>query len=140
MLGSVSRTLLRARPVMAAPLARPLGFTAVRYSSGQHGEETETYEAFNARYATFFSQVKDTFELERGLNNSFAYDLVPSTEVIEQALRAARRVNSYEGAVRILSGVKIKVENEGQYKAYLTELKPIIEELGITTEEELYKQ
>lgn len=32
--------------------------------------------------------------------------------------------------MRILEGVKEKVENKGQYQAYLDELKPTIEELG----------
>lgn len=101
--------------------------TAVRYSS--HAAE-ESYEAFNARYASFFGSVTDLFELQRGLNNAFAYDLVPSVEVIENALRAARKVNDYATAVRILEGVKAKVENKGQYEQYLAALKPIIDELG----------
>jgi cytochrome c oxidase subunit 5a len=33
--------------------------------------------------------------------------------------------------------LKQKVENDGQYKQYLEELKPIKEELGILTKEEL---
>jgi cytochrome c oxidase subunit 5a len=99
-------------------------------SSGSHDYENESYEAFNSRYQTFFTQVEDTFELQRGLNNCFAYDLVPATEVIEAALRASRKVNDYATAVRILEGVKEKVENKLQYKAYLDELKPVIQELG----------
>jgi cytochrome c oxidase subunit 5a len=99
-------------------------------SSGSHDYENESYEAFNSRYQTFFTQVEDTFELQRGLNNCFAYDLVPATEVIEAALRASRKVIDYATAVRILEGVKEKVENKLQYKAYLDELKPVIQELG----------
>ncbi|ODN98395.1 cytochrome c oxidase subunit 5a [Cryptococcus wingfieldii CBS 7118] len=136
MLASASRSLLRARPLVATPL-RPQAFTAVRYSSG-HAEET--FEAFNARYETFFKSVTDLFELQRGLNNAFAYDLVPSTEVISAALQASRKVNDYATAVRILEGVKEKVENVGQYKAYLAELEPTIKELGIVTSEGLYNQ
>lgn len=64
------------------------------------------------------------------MNNCFAYDLVPTTDVIEAALRSARKVNDYATAVRILEGVKEKVENKGQYKAYLEELKGVIDELG----------
>jgi cytochrome c oxidase subunit 5a len=104
---------------------------AVRFNSGgAHAHETESYESFNTRYSTFFQNVPDVFELQRGLNNCFAYDLVPSTQVIESALRAARRVDDYATAVRILEGVKEKVENKGQYEAYLQELKPVISELG----------
>lgn len=103
---------------------------AVRHSSGSHASENESYEAFNSRYQTFFTQVEDVFELQRGLNNCFAYDLVPATEVVEAALRASRKVNDYATAVRILEGVKEKVENKLQYQAYLDELKPVIQELG----------
>jgi hypothetical protein len=55
---------------------------------------------------------------------------VPATEVVEAALRASRKVNDYATAVRILEGVKEKVENKLQYQAYLDELKPVIQELG----------
>ena len=112
-------------------LSLPLASSAIRFNSGgAHAHETESYESFNQRYQTFFTNVEDVFELQRGLNNCFAYDLVPSTGVIESALKAARKVDDYATAVRILEGVKEKVENKGQYQAYLDELKPIITELG----------
>lgn len=105
---------------------------AVRFNSGPgaHAHETESFEAFNNRYHSFFTSCNDLFELQRGLNNCFAYDLVPTTEVIDAALKCARKVNDYATAVRILEGVKEKVENKGQYQAYLDELKPTIQELG----------
>ncbi|RSH94042.1 Cytochrome c oxidase subunit 6 [Saitozyma podzolica] len=105
---------------------------------GAHAHETESFEAFNQRYHTFFNSVSDLFELQRGLNNCFAYDLVPTTEVVDAALRAARKVNDYATAVRILEGVREKVENKGQYQAYLDELKSTLQELGISSKEELY--
>lgn len=97
---------------------------------GAHAHETESYEQFNNRYLTFFSSCNDLFELQRGLNNCFAYDLVPAPSVIEAALQSARRINNYGSAVRILDAVKVKVENPGQYKTYLDELKGTIQELG----------
>ncbi|CDW96681.1 hypothetical protein [Sporisorium scitamineum] len=102
-----------------------------------HHEE-ESFDAFNTRYVGFFDAVEDLFELQRGLNNCFAYDLVPSPEVIESALRASRRVNDYSTAVRIFEGIKQKVENENQYKQYVDALKGVREELGIQLKEELY--
>jgi len=48
-------------------------------------------------------------------------------------LKAARKVNDYATAVRILEGVKEKVENVGQYKAYIEELSPVIKDLGTST-------
>ncbi len=70
-------------------------------------------------------------------NDSFAYDLVPDTTVIEQALRACRRVNDYSTAVRVFEGLKQKVENKRQYDDYLKELEPIRKELGVTLREDL---
>ncbi|KAF8330877.1 cytochrome c oxidase polypeptide 6, mitochondrial [Cantharellus anzutake] len=105
-------------------------------SSGQH--DVETFESFTERYTNFFQSAEDLFELQRGLNNCFAYDLVPAPSVIEAALRAARRVDDYSTAVRIFEGIKEKVENKSQYEAYLNELGGVKEELGIDTKEELY--
>jgi len=105
-------------------------------AASHHAEES--FEEFTTRYTAFFGNVQDLFELQRGLNNCFAYDLVPAPSIIESALRAARRVNDYSTAVRIFEGLKEKVENETQYQAYLQELKPVRDELGISTKEELY--
>lgn len=56
------------------------------------------------RYEKEFENVQDVFELQRNLNNAFAYDLVPSPSVITAALKAARRVNDFPTAVRIFEG------------------------------------
>ncbi|KAI8630161.1 cytochrome c oxidase [Xylariaceae sp. FL1651] len=92
------------------------------------------------RYEKEFDGVQDVFELQRNLNNAFAYDLVPSPSVLQAALKAARRVNDFPTAVRIFEGVKAKVENKGQYQQYLDELKPLREELGIVLKEDLYPE
>lgn len=123
--------------------AKPTATTAPRLPFGvsraySTGHEDESYESFTERYVTFFDGVDDLFELQRGLNNCFAYDLVPDTRVVESALRAARRVNDLPTAVRVLEGVKEKVENKTQYKQYLDELAPVRDELGIPTKEELF--
>ncbi|KAI6863791.1 hypothetical protein KC318_g20381, partial [Hortaea werneckii] len=47
----------------------------------------ESFEEFTARYEKEFENVQDVFELQRNLNNAFAYDLVPSPSVITAALR-----------------------------------------------------
>ncbi|KAL8855893.1 MAG: hypothetical protein Q9178_007458 [Gyalolechia marmorata] len=110
--------------------------TTVRRKSGEHGEES--FEEFTARYEKEFDGVQDVFELQRNLNNAFAYDLVPSPSVITAALKAARRVNDYPTAVRIFEAIKAKVENQGQYEEYLDDLKPLREELGVNLKEDLY--
>lgn len=81
-------------------------------------------------HSKFFESVEDSFELQRGLNNCFAYDLVPGGPIIESALKAARRLNDFPTAVRVFEGIKEKVENPAQYKAYLDEFSALRKELG----------
>lgn len=124
---------LRAAPRAAvsaavAPRAARAFASSTRARSGGH--EAESYESFTERYTAFFQSVEDLFELQRGLNNCFAYDLVPAPGVIEAALRAARRVDDYSTAVRIFEGIKEKVENKAQYDAYVKELQGVKSELG----------
>ena len=116
--------MLRARVASSLLRARPSAATAVRVapafaraSHSEHGQET--FESFTERYVSFFQGAQDLFEVQRGLNNCFAHDLVPSPAVVEAAVRAARRVNDYATAVRIFEGIKEKVENTQQYQAYL---------------------
>ncbi|KAG5438774.1 hypothetical protein PCANB_002494 [Pneumocystis canis] len=101
-----------------------------------HSHKSDNFDSFNEKYEKFFRNVDDLFELQRGLNNAFAYDFIPMPSVIEQALRAARRVNDFPTAVRIFEGIKQKAENKEQYQQYLDELKPLREELGISLKEE----
>ncbi|KII94066.1 hypothetical protein PLICRDRAFT_171743 [Plicaturopsis crispa FD-325 SS-3] len=130
---SLLTTAIRAAKPTAALRVAP---AFARPSSSAHGQET--FEAFSERYVKFFQNAEDLFEVQRGLNNCFAHDLVPAPEVVEAAVRAARRVNDYATAVRVFQGVQEKVENKQQYQAYLDELKGVREELGIQTKEELY--
>lgn len=115
-----------ARPALRVAAARP---AAVRLA---HGHAQESFEQFSQRYVTFFQNAEDLFEVQRGLNNCFAHDLVPSPQVVEAAVRAARRVDDYATAVRVFEGVSEKVENKAQYQAYLDELKGLREELGMS--------
>ncbi len=113
-------SILRTASVPATINAR---LASLRFA-GSHAQES--FESFTERYVTFFQGAEDLFEVQRGLNNSFAHDLVPAPSVIEAALPASRRVKDYATAVRIE-----KVENKSQYQAYLDELKPVREELGM---------
>ncbi|TFB02022.1 hypothetical protein CCMA1212_005861 [Trichoderma ghanense] len=137
-------SMLRASAVRPAPFAarsaiaaaRPFSVSASRRA--EHAEET--FEEFTARFEKEFDAVQDVFELQRNLNNAFAYDLVPSPSVVAAALKAARRVNDFATAVRIFEGIKAKVENKNQYQQYLDELKPLREELGVSLKEDLYPE
>ncbi len=107
----------------------------VRNYSSDHGEES--FEHFTERFVKFFDNVDDIFELQRGLNNAFGYDLVPAPSVIAAALKASRRVNDYATAVRVFEGLKVKAGSDALYKQYLDELAPLKAELGVQTKEEL---
>ncbi|PHH89786.1 hypothetical protein CDD83_5275 [Cordyceps sp. RAO-2017] len=136
-------TLLRAaaRPASALTVrspSLPASFSTSVPRRNEHAEET--FEEFTARFEKEFDGVQDVFELQRNLNNAFAYDLVPSAPVIASALKAARRVNDFATAVRIFEGIKAKVENKGQYEQYLDELKPLRDELGVPLKEDLYPE
>ncbi|KAH7135308.1 cytochrome c oxidase subunit VI [Dendryphion nanum] len=137
----VGRVGLRVPAQRASPIVwsaqRAFSVSAAR-SSDQHAEET--FEEFTARYEKEFDKVNDVFELQRNLNNCFAYDLVPSPSVIISALKAARRVNDFPSAVRVFEGIKFKVENKSQYEEYVKELEGIREELGIPLKESLYPE
>ncbi|KAL6949734.1 Cytochrome c oxidase subunit 6 [Hanseniaspora vineae] len=109
------------------------------YSSANGtGHDEETFEEFTTRFEKEFDQAYDLFEVQRVLNNCFAYDLVPAPVVIEKALRAARRVNDLPTAVRVFEALRYKVENEEQYEAYLHELEDVRKELGIPLKEDLF--
>ncbi|KAI9890332.1 MAG: Cytochrome c oxidase subunit 6 [Vezdaea aestivalis] len=128
-------TPLRPTPTVAATCCASKFSTSVPRLSG-HSEET--FEEFNARFEKEFEGVMDVFELQRNLNNVFAYDLVPTVAVMEAALTAARRVNDFPTAVRIFEGIKGKVENKAQYEAYLVEMKDLRESLGVNLKEDLF--
>jgi len=135
--GSLRAAAARPAPLMAArPIAASFSTSVPRRS--EHAEET--FEEFTARFEKEFDGVQDVFELQRNLNNAFAYDLVPSPSVVAAALKAARRVNDFATAVRIFEGIKAKVENKGQYEQYLDELKPLREELGVPLKEDMYPE
>jgi cytochrome c oxidase subunit 5a len=123
-LSNVLRAAARPSVVARSTSTNPILFR----SASSHAQET--FESFSERYVKFFQNAEDLFEVQRGLNNCFAHDLVPSTAVVEAAIRAARRVNDYATAVRVFEGVREKVESKSQYQAYVDELKPLREELG----------
>lgn len=119
------------RPQLATPLSRAVRF----YSS-----DDLSYEEFSKKFEQEFDDAYDVYEVQRVLNNVFAYDLVPAPTVLEHALKAARRVNDYATASRVFEALRSKVESKSQYDAYLAELHDIREELGITLHEDLFKE
>ncbi|KAI9183465.1 Cytochrome c oxidase subunit 6 [Blastocladiella emersonii ATCC 22665] len=130
---AVARTIARSTKLAIA--ARPAALSVRSYSA--HSDENLSFDEFTKKYVTFFEQAEDLFEVQRGLNNAFSYDLVPSVEIVEAALAACRRVNDYPTAVRVFAGLKEKCPSDSQYKQYLEATKSLREQLGVETREEL---
>lgn len=101
---------------------------------------TEADESFERTWIEFFNSPQlDEFELRQGFNDLFAiYDAVPEPEVLSAALRAARRLNNFAIATRLIEGVKRKGGDDMNIYNYIIEnIRPTLEELGINTLEEL---
>ncbi|ELR59225.1 Cytochrome c oxidase subunit 5A, mitochondrial [Bos mutus] len=129
-------------PGQAAAVSRrycsssPVAVQSLRcYSHGSH----ETDEEFDARWVTYFNKPDiDAWELRKGMNTLVGYDLVPEPKIIDAALRACRRLNDFASAVRILEVVKDKAGPHKEIYPYvIQELRPTLNELGISTPEEL---
>uniref|UniRef100_A0A8C5YAD9 Cytochrome c oxidase subunit 5A, mitochondrial n=1 Tax=Microcebus murinus TaxID=30608 RepID=A0A8C5YAD9_MICMU len=124
--------------VMRAPPPAPRPGPAIQsircYSHGSH----ETDEEFDALWVTYFNKPDiDAWELLKGMNTLVGYDLVPEPKIID-ALQACRRLNDFASAVRILEVVKDKTGPHKEIYPYvIQELRPILNELGISTPEEL---
>ncbi|XP_063484076.1 cytochrome c oxidase subunit 5A, mitochondrial-like [Symphalangus syndactylus] len=103
-----------------------------------HGSQ-ETDEEFDARWVTYFNKPDiDAWELRKGINTLVTYDMVPEPKIIDAALRACRRLNDFASTVRILEAVKDKAgPHEEIYPYVIQELRPTLNELGISTPEEL---
>jgi hypothetical protein len=106
------------------------------YAAGALDPESN-YDAFVDKWAKFFREVDDETDLEIGLNECFTYDWVPAVGVVEEALKATRRLNTFPTAVRILEGVEERAENDGQYQSYISALKPLLNDLGVVEKKDL---
>ena len=80
----------------------------------------------------------DAWELRNGLNELYGKDLVPEPKILIAMLHACRRLDDFSMTVRILESVKTKSAGSSEiYNYILKELKPTIDELGLSTPEEL---
>jgi len=124
------RSLTRVQPGCQGPMA---------LRSYSHGGMEETDEEFDARWVTYFSKPDiDAWELRKGMNTLIGYDLVPEPKILEAALKACRRLDDLASAIRILEAVKDKAGPHKEIYPYLIqELRPTLDELGISTPEEL---
>ncbi|XP_014473321.1 PREDICTED: cytochrome c oxidase subunit 5A, mitochondrial [Dinoponera quadriceps] len=137
--------MLRAVAARAASAARtgllaPRSATAVTSTQSARASHDGTDEEFDERYVKFFSRNDiDHWEIRKAMNDLAGMDLVPEPKIICAALKACRRLNDFALAVRFLESVKEKAGPFAKtvYPYILQEIKPTLDELGISTPEEL---
>ncbi|XP_022111100.1 cytochrome c oxidase subunit 5A, mitochondrial-like isoform X2 [Acanthaster planci] len=133
----VSRIVTNTRTAVSLQACgRPVVASQMRsYSS----KKEETDEQFDARWEAYFNRPEiDDWELRRGLNELHGHDLVPEPKIVAAALKACRRLDDIAMTVRILEAVKDKAGgNKNIYLYILQEVQPTLDELGISTPEEL---
>ena len=108
-------------------------------SSRWMSNTAETDAEFDARYEAYFNRKDiDGWEIRKGMADLGGMDLVPEPTIVAAALRACRRVNDYALTIRILEVVKFKAQHNPEIWPYMMqELKPTMEELGVSSLEEL---
>ncbi|XP_068693962.1 cytochrome c oxidase subunit 5A, mitochondrial-like [Montipora capricornis] len=99
----------------------------------------ESDEAFDARWKAYFERPDiDAWELRHGLNELYGKDLVPEPKILIAMFNACRRLDDFPLTVRILESVKSKAAGSQEiYNYILQEIKPTMDELGLSTPEEL---
>eukprot|EP00095_Tigriopus_kingsejongensis_P003178 maker-scaffold91_size383040-snap-gene-1.26 protein:Tk03178 transcript:maker-scaffold91_size383040-snap-gene-1.26-mRNA-1 annotation:"cytochrome c oxidase subunit mitochondrial" len=109
---------------------------AIRYKS----DSGETDAEFDARYEAFFNRKDiDGWEIRKAMGDLGGMDLIPEPAIVAAALRACRRVNDYSLTTRILELVRFKCGSriEEIWPYMIQELKPTMDELGITAISEM---
>jgi len=145
---SHSRSVIRCRTLDS----RPTGFAlnnmmAVRHASDEnpglampkHGRK-ESEDEFDERYVAYFNRKDiDGWEVRKAMNDLQGMDLIPEPKIIIAALHACRRLNDYALCVRYLEAVKQKCGSKVAeiYPYIIQEVKPTLDELGISTPEEM---
>uniref|UniRef100_UPI00358F7CD1 cytochrome c oxidase subunit 5A, mitochondrial isoform X2 n=1 Tax=Myxine glutinosa TaxID=7769 RepID=UPI00358F7CD1 len=107
-------------------------------SRGLHKSQ-ETDEEFDAHWVMYFDNADITaWDLRKGLNTLYDFDLVPEPKILSAAFKACRRLNDLASTVRLLEAVKNKAGGHKDIYPYIIqELQPTMQELGISTPEEL---
>merc|ERR1712224_405648 len=100
---------------------------------------TETDAEFDARWEAYFKRDDiDDWELRHGLNKLYGEDLVPEPKIINAALHACRRLNDFPTTVRLFEMIKDKSGGDMEiYNYIIQQCKPTIDELGLSTPEQL---
>uniref|UniRef100_A0A1I7YFP7 Cytochrome c oxidase subunit 5A, mitochondrial n=1 Tax=Steinernema glaseri TaxID=37863 RepID=A0A1I7YFP7_9BILA len=114
------------------------------YVAASHDDIMEKWpaEKFDKHFIDYLSRPEiDGWEVRKALSELHDYDVIPDPKVVEAALRACRRVNDFALCVRFLEAIKIKCgskkNREVIYGYIIDQVKPVLEELGIATPEDL---
>ncbi|KAK6741878.1 hypothetical protein RB195_009630 [Necator americanus] len=99
-------------------------------------------EKFDKHFIDYLNRPEiDGWEVRKALTELHDYDVIPDPKIVEAGLRACRRVNDFSLCVRFLEAIKIKCgskkNREVIYSYIIKEVKPVLDELGISTPEEL---
>lgn len=133
----VAASLKKVVPLtMARNIVGPAS-TSVRFS---HAGLPDIYDPeFDNRYVQYFNRPDiDGWEIRKAMNDLLGMDLIPDPKIVEAALGACRRVNDYALTTRWLEGCREKCcGDEETYKWLINEVKPTLNELGVSTPEEL---
>merc|ERR1711997_85274 len=123
------------RPTNAVVNSRVLFSSSSRFMSAS----TETDSEFDNRYEAYFNRPDiDGWEIRKGFGDLAGLDLVPEPAIVAAALRACRRGNDYALTTRILEVTAFKaMHNKDIWPYMVQELKPTLDELGISLPEEL---
>nr|AXS78264.1 Cytochrome c oxidase subunit 5A [Anisakis simplex] len=112
--------------------------------AGGHDDIMEKWppEKFDKHFIDYFNRPEiDGWEVRKALSELHDYDVIPDPKVVEAALRACRRVNDYALCVRFLEAIKIKCGSKKNRKVVygyiIDQIKPLLDELGISTPEDL---
>jgi len=111
-----------------------------RFSHAMRSHKEETAEEFDQRFIDEFNREDvDSWYIRRAMTALQHSDVVPEPAVVAAAFRACRRVNDYALAVRFLESIKVKCGNQAKevYPYVIQEAKPIMDELGILSPEEM---
>ncbi|EPZ34694.1 Cytochrome c oxidase, subunit Va/VI domain-containing protein [Rozella allomycis CSF55] len=102
-----------------------------------HGEFN--LEEFEKTWINNINKSYDIIELQCVLTNVFGYDVVPTAPIIEAAIKKARLFNDFPTCVRIFVALRSITPKLTHYHEYLEYFKPLMDELGINSPEELVK-
>ncbi|CAD5228748.1 unnamed protein product [Bursaphelenchus okinawaensis] len=139
MLRNITKLAVQAPKAVAA---RPLSTSAKVFHGQDDIMEKWGPEKFDKHFIDYFSRPEiDGWEVRKGLTELHDFDVIPDPKVVAAALRACRRVNDYALCVRFLESIKIKCGSKKNcdliYPYVINEVKPVLEELGISTPEDL---